>query len=360
MAKNRLRIGIIGVGVYALRFHIPQLHKTGRVEVAAICRRSQKHLAMAQEASGVTDIYTDWREMIEKADLDAVLISTPHHYHAEPALAALKQGLHVLVDKPMALNGRQAWEMVEFAEQSRRVLMVVYGSRAQGIWLSLKRQLDAGIIGQIRQISCSVTTYRRWFWQADGIPSDVMEIARNLLNVPDDFYEGWQDWHRDPKQMGGGSLVDMGIYWIDRGLWLAGAPTRELVAFTENVGLPVECFVNVQARLANGVLFSLNFADGPPGPMLGGEQQLMIVGEGGVITNDAEGHLWLHQKGERSPLENDQPNTTIAEAFVSTVLDGAENLSPAYQGANVVDFLEATYRSAETGRIIQIEPGIQA
>ena len=192
MNETKLRVGIIGAGMYALRFHSPQLRDTGRVEVVAICRRSQKQLAIAQETLGVTEGYTDWREMIERADLDAVLVSTPHYYHAEPALGALERGLHVLVDKPMALNSQDAWAMVEAAKRSERVLMVTYETRAQGSWQSLKRQLQDGIIGQVRQINLSVTTYRRWFWQAD-IPPDVMEVARSSLDVPDEFYEGWHD-----------------------------------------------------------------------------------------------------------------------------------------------------------------------
>jgi predicted dehydrogenase len=235
-----------------------------------------------------------------------------------------------------------------------------YASRAEGQWQSLKRQLDAGIVGQVRQINCSVTTYRRWFWQADAIPPDVMEVVHSILDVPDTFYKGWQEWHRDPAQMGGGTFPDIGVYSLDLALWLAGAPATEVVAFTENAGLPVECFITAQARLANGVLLSLNFADGAPQPILGGERQLMIVGEAGVVMDDAEGQFWLHQHGERTKLALDQADTTIAKAFIATIQDGQENLSPAYQGANVVDFMEAMYRSAAEGRIVKIEPGSQS
>jgi predicted dehydrogenase len=132
-----------------------------------------------------------------------------------------------------------------------------------------------------------------------------------------------------------------------------------VVAFTENAGLPVECFITAQARLANGVLLSLNFADGAPQPITGGERQLMIVGEDGVVMDDVEGQLWLHQQGQRTKLAIDQADTTIAKAFIAAIRDGKVNLSPAYQGANVVDFMDAMYRSAAEGRIVRIEPGPQ-
>jgi predicted dehydrogenase len=81
----------------------------------------------------------------------------------------------------------------------------------------------------------------------------------------------------------------------------------------------------------------------------------MLVGEAGTITDDAEGQFWLHQRGERTLLPADEPETTIAEAFVSAVLDGRPNLSPAEQGAHVVDFMEAMYRSAAEHRIVAID-----
>ena len=359
MSERKLRLGIIGAGMFSLSFHAPQLRATERVEMTAICRRNPKQLAIARDALGVSNTYTDWHEMLDKEDLDAVLVSTPHHYHAEPVLEALERGLHVLVDKPMALTSREAWDMVASAKQAERVLMIAVAHRAEGRLLALKAQLDAGLIGQIRQINCSSTTYRRWFWQAQAIPPDVMAVVHSVLDVPDEFYSGWQDWHRDPVQMGGGSFPDIGVYGLDLALWLVGAPPTEVVAFTENAGLPVECFVGAQARLANGVLLSLNYADGPPQPIAAGQRQLMIVGEDGIVLDDHQQQFWLHQNGERTQLVLDQPGTSIAEAFVSAILDGKANLSPAYQGANVVDFMEAMYRSAAEGRIVKIEPGPQ-
>lgn len=359
MTEQKLRLGIIGAGMFSLWFHSPQLRATGRAEIVAICRRNQKQLAIAQDVLGVEKTYTDWRKMIDTEDLDAVLVSTPHHYHAEPALGALERGLHVLVDKPMALTSRDAWNMVATARRANRVLMVTYGPRAEGRLQALKRQLDAGLIGQIRQINCSTALYRRWFWQTESIPPDIREVARAVLDVPDEFYEGWQEWHRNPENMGGGSFPDVGVYSLDLTLWMAGAPATEVVAFTENAGLPVEAFISAQARLASGALLSLNYADGHPQPLLSGQRQLMFVGEEGVIMDDDKGQFWLHKNGERTPLVLDQPDTTIAEAFVSSVLDGNDNISPAYQGANVVDFMEAMYRSAAEGRIVKVEPGEQ-
>jgi predicted dehydrogenase len=354
MTTNPLRVGVIGVGMFACYFHVPQLRATGRATIEAICRRNPERLAMASEYLGVERTFTDWRTMLDAVELDAVVVSTPHHQHVEPSLAALERGLHVLVDKPLALTSSEAWTLVDAARRNNRVLMVAYATRAEQGLRALKRRLDEGVIGEIRQISCAATTYRRWFWHAGTIPPDVFDVIRSVIPLPDTFHEGWLEWHRDPAQMGGGAFPDLGVYLLDTVLWMAGAPPVAVAAFTEKDGLPVECFVSAQARLANGALLSLTFADAAPQSVVSGERQLMIIGERGTIMDDHEGQFWLHQGGERTLLPADAPETTIGEAFVAAVVDGKANLSPGEQGAHVVDFMEAMYRSAAEGRIIPI------
>jgi predicted dehydrogenase len=353
MISEKLRVGIIGMGMYAAYNHVPQLRETGRVEVVACARRNEERLAMAQRALQIEQGYTDWRRMLDETPLDAVVVSTPHHAHVEPTLAALERGLHVLVDKPMALTSQEAWTMVAAAEQAQRVLMVS-GARAAGKWQVLKQQIEAGCIGRVQQINWAYSTYRRWFWEAESIPIEIVELF-DTIGFPREFYGEWHGWHRDPAQMGGGSFVDMGIYALDLLLWLAGAPAVEVVAFMKNAGLPVESFVNMQARLRNDVFISLTFADAVPQGILSSDQQFMIVGDQGVLSEDAQGTLWLHRDNQRQKLETVVPDTTLGAAFVSTILDGKPNLSPAREGAYAVELMEAVYRSAAEGRIVQIE-----
>lgn len=354
MVNGKLRVGIIGIGMFATWHHIPSLRATGRVEVVACARRNPERLAMAQQGLQIAHGYTDWRRMLEEAPLDAVVVSTPHNAHVEPTLAALERGLHVLVDKPMALTSREAWTMVEAAARANKILMVS-GDRPTGKWQTLKRQLENGIIGRVHQINCATSIYRRWFWEAETIPADLLVVGRQLTGMPDAFFAEWQGWHADPSQMGGGAFVDLGIYWLDLLLWLAGAPVESVVAFTKNAGLPVESFVNLQARLTNEVLLSMTFADAVPQSILSSDEHLLIVGEQGVVTTDAEGAIWLHRDNQRRKLESEAPDTTMGAAFVETIMDGKPNLSPAHAGAYAVEFLEAMYRSAAEGRIVQIE-----
>ena len=143
MADRRLQVGIVGIGWWALTVHAPRLRARSDVDLVAIARRKPQALADAQAVLGVTDGYTDWRELIGRPNLDAVIVSTPHHVHTEPVLAALAQGLHVLVEKPMALHSRDAWAMVGAAEAADHVLMVGYDRRCHAGWRSAVDALRA-------------------------------------------------------------------------------------------------------------------------------------------------------------------------------------------------------------------------
>ena len=359
MADGKMRVGIIGMGVYAAFAHIPQLKALEQVEITAISRRNPERLTMAQKAFDIPQSYTDWRKMLDQVSLDAVVVSTPHHLHYEPTIAALQQGLHVLVEKPMALTSREAWAMVKAAEAAQRVLMVGYPSRLQGLWQTVKQTIASNTIGRVRQMSLSLTYYCGWTRETGGFPDDVqgiMEFMSKESGLPEGFFTDWgRGWRNEAAQMGGGTFVDNGTHHIDRMLWLAGAPAVELVAMTDATPTSVERFVNVQARLANDVLFSLTSADAVPQNLMGGEQQLMIVGDEGIITDDSQGEIWLYHNEERKKLESQFRDRTVIEAFVDAILGNDLNYPQAFEGAYAVDFMEALYRSAAEHKIIRIK-----
>jgi predicted dehydrogenase len=138
MLSDELRVGTIGMGWNAAFSHVPALRDTGRAEVVAISRRNPERLALAQEELGIAEAYTDWRKMLDQAELDAVVVSTPNYLHTEHTLAALQQGLHVLVEKPMALTSQDACAMVKAAERVGRALIVGYNARGMGSWCTVR------------------------------------------------------------------------------------------------------------------------------------------------------------------------------------------------------------------------------
>jgi len=358
MTERTLNVGVIGIGWWALTQHVPRLREAGTAELVAISRRSAAALADAQEATGAAGAYTEWRELLEHPGLDAVIVTTPHHAHAAPTLAALDRGLDVLVEKPLALRSEDAWEMVRAAERAGRVLMVGYNRRCEAIWRTTAAALQGGALGTVRQVSISIGYDFRWIWEAEHMPPPMAAMLE-AQGVPGSFFDERMEgyWRRDPTRLGGGEFADTGSHFVDLGLWLGGAPPVEVVALTASAGLPVETHVGVQARLANGVLLSLATADGVPAEA----NRVVVYGDGGTLTADWTGwqapEVVLHLPGGHKPIVTDVPETTTTAAFVDTILSGAPNLSPARDGAYAVALSEAVYRSAAEGRIIQINRG---
>lgn len=348
---ERLRVGVVGVGQYAVRRHIPELRATGRAEVVAIARRSPEALASLRDALGVAEAYTDWRELLDRSQLDAVVITTAHASHAEIALAALERGLHVFVEKPLALTTADARRVVDAAARSGKIVQVGYLRRTLGAWRGLKEQLDAGAIGRVRQISMVFAQSIGWLWDAEMVPPAFLRDV-----PPGTFGDGRlaESWRRDPAAMGGGYLADTGTHLVDAALWLAGSPARTVSAFLEPAGNPTDRRLSVQARLANGVLVSLvghSEVAGPP------RARVTVLGDGGLAIGDGPlvtGEFWIQGEGERTPVGPSGPDVTPTAAFAAAVLDGAPNPAPPSEAARAVAFVEAAYRSAAEGRTVEV------
>jgi predicted dehydrogenase len=191
---------------------------------------------------------------------------------------------------------------------------------------------------------------------------------RNMLRAatgwPDEFLdplERGEDWHARAQESGGGMFSNSGSHFVDLILWLAGAPPVEVVAFSEAAGMPAECFLNIQARLANGVLVSITSADVPSGG-LSGQGELTFIGEEGMVSYNLArpAEIWWSRDGNRELIEAKSADTTAATAFVAAILDGMPNDSPAQDGAYAVAFTEAVYRSAAEKQIIQLDLPVRA
>jgi len=128
MSQPKVRVGLIGTGMIAQTMHLPHLRElSDRFEVAALCDISPGTVRAVAAKYGVPQTYTDHRDMLDKADLDAVFVLTPNH--ARPAIDAARAGKHVLVEKPMCNNLAEADELIDTAHASGIVGMVAYHKR---------------------------------------------------------------------------------------------------------------------------------------------------------------------------------------------------------------------------------------
>jgi predicted dehydrogenase len=172
-------------------------------------------------------------------------------------------------------------------------------------------------------------------------------------------------WRNDPVQMGGDMFADIGSHEVDVLLWLAGAPPAAVAAFTADDHPAHAAILSAQAKLTNGAITSITFNDNVA---LGdefafqGNGSLMVYGDMGVLTAEWSGFgatdvnsIWLEKKGVRQQIVIEGETISPAAAFITSVLDGAPNIAPVDDAAQVVAFIQSAYLSAREGRIVPIE-----
>ena len=149
---DRLRVGLIGANVsngWSPRAHIPALLALPNVELAAVCTAHEETARESAAKFGVRDAYDDHREMLERADIDAVGVSVRVPYHHELTMDVLRAGKHVYTEWPLGANLREAEEMADLAKQQGVRTLVGLQGRCSPLYLRLKELIEEGYIGEV-------------------------------------------------------------------------------------------------------------------------------------------------------------------------------------------------------------------
>ena len=257
---TKLRTGLVGCGSMGGGVHAPGLASHPQIELTAIADVTRPNLERVGDAQGIPAErrFADAEDLAALPDLDLVVVATPPWLRKAPVLAALNAGKHVLAEKPLAAVPQDAWEMVEAAQTSDRVLAMMHNYLFFPEFEAAKSAIDGGAIGEVRTLSA------------------------NLLCVPDNpgaatFQPGWR---RDLGRAGGGILMDM-LHPLYVMSWLASAPVCEVSAMIRRTGdgpLPVDDLAMCHLRL-DDVYASLNLGWG--------------LGPGGIGVGGTEGRMWL-------------------------------------------------------------------
>ncbi len=192
------RVGFIGAGGIA-HAHAANLKKIAGVELVCAADVSEKGLENFKEKQGIARIYSDCQEMLakEKGNLDAISVCTPNGLHAPNSIAALQAGLHVIVEKPMAMNAVEGQAMIDAAKKAGKQLVVGFQWRFDPKTTVLKNQADAGVFGNIKYVRVQALRRR-------GIPN-------------------WGVFGRKDLQ-GGGPMIDIGVHVTEMAHFVMGSP----------------------------------------------------------------------------------------------------------------------------------------
>jgi len=218
MEKKILNIGMVGYGFMG-RTHSNAFLQAGRFfdlpyqpVLKAVCARNAARAEAFAANWGYQSIETDWRKLVERADIDLIDVASPNDTHAEIAIAAAKAGKMVMCEKPLGRTAAEAGAMVAAVESAKVPNMVWYNYRRVPAVMLLKQLLDEGRLGRIFH-------YRAKFLQDWTISEDLPQGGEGL-------------WRLDAAVAGSGVTGDLLAHNIDTALWLNG-PIRELTAMTE-------------------------------------------------------------------------------------------------------------------------------
>ena len=191
-----VRVGVVGAGAIAQVAHLPALARSRVAQLVALCDNDGPKASALGDRFGVRDVYTDIEDLLEGAELDAVVLTTPNHLHEPHVLSALQAGVHVLCERPLALSSRGVERILAAASRTGRMVAVANNHRFRSDVQALSSFLRGGELGKL-----------------NGIRAGHHEMRQTR--------EGWR-YRR--AESGGGAFIDLGLPLLDLALWLGEYP----------------------------------------------------------------------------------------------------------------------------------------
>lgn len=354
--SEKIKIGIIGTGNIAVT-HMDAYRKNPDVELYALCDINPERLKQMGEKYGITRLFTDKEELLKLAEIDAVSVCTWNSEHAPCTIAALNAGKHVLCEKPMAMNAKEAEEMKAAAERNGKLLMIGFVRRYGNDCKILQDFITQDALGEIYYAKA---TYLR----RNGNPGG---------------------WFGDKSRSGGGPLIDLGVHVIDLVRYLSGNPQpvsvygatfQKLYDRKGAVGAPkylassatdhdicdVEDLASAMIRFDNGEVLSIEAAFSLNIKQDTGEIELFGTKAGAKISPEleifGEENHYLTNMSFAAPTALDFNGLFEGEIdhYIDCLTGRAEQCkSPAEDGIALMKILEAVYESARTGHEVIIK-----
>ena len=229
-ANDRIRFALIGCGGMG-RGDLRDFLKAGKTEIVGLCDVDPAQIGKAQEivseAGQKAGFATgDFREVLDRKDLDAVIVATPDHWHALPTVEACKAGKDVYVEKPLSVAVWEGRQMVDAARKNDRVVQMGTQQRSGEIYKQAKEYVDSGQLGKVRLVRC--WAYLDWKGETPHVPDGPPPVGVNydmwLGPAPSrPFNENrFHFTFRWFWEYSGGLMTDWGAHMIDIANWYMG------------------------------------------------------------------------------------------------------------------------------------------
>lgn len=345
---DRVRVGVIGTGGIS-QLHLDAYAANPDVDIVALCDINEDRVRQCGMKYSVHNVFTDYNEILRMDGLDAVSVCTWNSVHAPAAIAALKAGKHVLCEKPMAMNAREAAEMERTAKECGRLLMIGFVRRFGNDAAVLGDFIEGGMMGDIYYAKAS-------YLRRSGCPGG---------------------WFGDSSRSGGGPLIDLGVHVIDFVRYFMGRPhavsvsgvafnklgdrsglksVKGYVAADQSDIFDVEDMASALVRFDNGAAmtvetsFSLNIRQDTGTLELFGTKSGAKLSPGLEFFTDMNGYLVDVTPSGDTSLSFQGLFQKEIDHYVDCLLRGNECRSPAGDGVELMKIIDGIYESARIGR----------
>lgn len=342
---DQVRIGVIGLGIMGeLYVKIYAAHPLARV--VAVSSRRQSRVDEVKSRYGIESGYTDYRKMLERNDIDAVVVATPDAHHFIPARDVMQSGKHTFVEKPFTTSLKEADELIRTSKEMDRKIQVAFNHRWLSPYYQAKSEIAKGAIG------VPLAGYAR--------KNDTIYVATEYIDWAGETTPAWFLSSHD---------IDLMRWFMDSEPVEARAWGRKLVLAAR--GIPTYDIIQSQVKFASGAFATFESAWVYP-------NTFPSIVDSFVEVVGGSGHIHLDRKRESIELSTEKGFTypkgflnleifghirgafaACLEDFLYAVLDNTTPHVTAFDGRQVTATLEAIHKSLESGETEPVSPPVQ-
>lgn len=353
---DKVRLGIIGFGAHAEGCYADMIitkKQVEGVEITAITEPFQKRIdAVKPNLPGNIVFFTDYKKMLDSGLCDAILITSPHPFHAEMVIECLKRNIPVMCEKPAALCTKQVNEMIEASKHSKALFGMMFNQRTNCVYRKMKEMIKNGEIGELQRINWIISNWYR--------PDKYYTVAPNRAT-----------WRGE----GGGLIINQACHQVDLLQWIVDEMPEYINGFLGNgVWHDIECDddFTLFLRYKNGAtgVFISTTGEYP------GANRLEISGTRGRLT--VEGDKLMFYKldqdttsfSRNAPGPYDRPKFTVEEIktdgenlqhlgimrnFINAILGKEELKVRGPEGLNAIEIINsAIYSSWHNNETVKV------
>ena len=331
-----IRIGILGCGKMS-KNHAKAIIEHPETELVGLCDLNEEiiqnwfneHLKGIINTSTAPQIFNDSSKMYSQAQLDAVVISTPHTAHFKHGKEALLAGCHVFMEKPMVTSTADARELKRLTEEIGKIVVIGYNTPSTPSFQYLRELVrkgneGTGFLGRLEMVNGFL----------------AQDWKRNTTGL----------WRQDPVFSGGGQAYDSGAHLLNSLVWTIESSPQKVFSLIDQMDTPVDINTVLVVSFKNNVMASITISGNCPAE----GASMTFVFDSGRIDIDGWNGKWIHvydSSANEVKIELPEKKMTPLENFIDSILGKDEPATSPLNGVMQSQLMDAIYDSGKSGLI---------